>query len=266
MDTTTSGIYIILNLIDGKVYIGQAKNLLKRKQSHLRYLRNNTHCQHGKCHLQLAFNKYGEDSFLFMTLAEAPIEELNNLESSVIQATGSTNKNNGYNICPYGNVPRGVKQSKETIALRVKKLIGQKRTEQHKMNIKKGKGPISEETRRRLSEAHKNNKYALGTRKSFCKNGHARTDENVLKNNRACRECVNTKRRKVNGYIAKKYQSSYVRKKIPKQTKVKTHCKNGHEFTFENTYIKPNRKYKECRICIANTSNKYRLKKVETVI
>lgn len=60
-----SGIYIILNLINGKFYIGSSKNLRKRKLTHFQHLRRNIH----HCiHMQRAFNKYGEKPFIFIEL------------------------------------------------------------------------------------------------------------------------------------------------------------------------------------------------------
>jgi hypothetical protein len=32
----------------------------------------------------------------------------------------------------------------------------------------------------------------------------------------------------------------------------RTHCKNGHEFTSENTYIRPDTKARQCRQCRAD--------------
>lgn len=50
----------------------------------------------------------------------------------------------------------GKKQSEETINKRIKSLTGQKRTEEHKINISKGKKPMSDHNRRLLSERAKN--------------------------------------------------------------------------------------------------------------
>ncbi len=58
----TSGIYRIVHVVTGRMYIGSAVNLLRRKRRHFTELRNNKH-QNAK--LQRAFNKYGEDAFLF---------------------------------------------------------------------------------------------------------------------------------------------------------------------------------------------------------
>ena len=56
------GVYKIINIINGKIYIGSSVNVRKRKNLHFSRLRKNTHeCKH----LQSAFNKYGEEKFKF---------------------------------------------------------------------------------------------------------------------------------------------------------------------------------------------------------
>jgi len=57
-----SGIYIILNTKNGKVYIGQAVDFGERWYVHRSALKNN---RHKNRHLQAAWNKYGEDCFVF---------------------------------------------------------------------------------------------------------------------------------------------------------------------------------------------------------
>lgn len=66
------------NTITGYVYIGQTIDLRGRKTNHLFSLRHNTHAT---SHLQNAFNKYGEEAFIFMEIVkEVPNEELTNAE------------------------------------------------------------------------------------------------------------------------------------------------------------------------------------------
>lgn len=60
-----SGVYQIRNLLDGKVYIGCAKEFKTRVGSHTRQLRKGQH--HNK-HLQSAFNRDGEENFIFEVL------------------------------------------------------------------------------------------------------------------------------------------------------------------------------------------------------
>lgn len=57
-----SCVYIIRNTRNEKVYVGSTVNVKKRWQEHRRTLRRGTH--HAR-HLQNAWNKYGEDVFVF---------------------------------------------------------------------------------------------------------------------------------------------------------------------------------------------------------
>jgi len=69
----TSGIYIIRNIESGKVYIGSAVKLNKRKSDHFSELQSGKH--HNQ-HLQNAYNKYGVDAFEFAVLVRCKKDEL----------------------------------------------------------------------------------------------------------------------------------------------------------------------------------------------
>lgn len=133
------GIYKITSLSNGKIYIGQSKNLSERYKSHLYNLRNN---KHGNSHLQSAYNKYGEMNFEYSIIEECLLEDLNERE---IYWIGSTRFNDLFNKKEGGNsrfkfsdstielmrkINTGRKQSKETIDKRVAKNKGKKRTDE----------------------------------------------------------------------------------------------------------------------------------------
>lgn len=56
-----SGVYQIYNTVNGKRYIGSSIHIEQRFKEHLRNLRANKHVN---AHLQSAWNKYGEHSFV----------------------------------------------------------------------------------------------------------------------------------------------------------------------------------------------------------
>ena len=60
-------IYKIINLTNGKFYVGSTNNQRERFRTHRTKLRNN---KHHCAHLQAAWNMYGEDSFLFRVVEE----------------------------------------------------------------------------------------------------------------------------------------------------------------------------------------------------
>jgi group I intron endonuclease len=68
-----SGIYKIVNKINGKYYVGSSKDVKHRWNDHIRDLRKNNH--HND-YLQAAWNKYGEQSFEFQFIESVNEDEL----------------------------------------------------------------------------------------------------------------------------------------------------------------------------------------------
>ena len=66
------GVYQIRNLVNGKIYIGSSKTLAGRLKRHLNNLCKN---KHDNCHLQMAFNKYGKNNFIFEIIEFCDISE-----------------------------------------------------------------------------------------------------------------------------------------------------------------------------------------------
>lgn len=75
------GVYIIFNLVNGKRYIGSAKDLYARLCTHLSLLR---HQKEHNDHLQNAWNKYGEEAFDYGILEYCELEERFNKEQYYI--------------------------------------------------------------------------------------------------------------------------------------------------------------------------------------
>ena len=92
-------IYIIKNKVNGKIYIGKTKDFYDRKRDHFNALRKNEHCND---HMQMAFNKYGEENFEMSILEVCAIEELDEKEIYYINKYNSRNRKIGYNIKPGG--------------------------------------------------------------------------------------------------------------------------------------------------------------------
>lgn len=68
-----SGIYLILNKINNKYYVGSSKTIKSRWKKHKQRLRHNTH---HNIKLQNAWNKYGEDNFEFHVVELAEESQL----------------------------------------------------------------------------------------------------------------------------------------------------------------------------------------------
>ena len=83
------GVYRIKNLINGKCYYGSSKNIEKRWSRHKRELNNNTHIN---CILQRAWDKYGENNFIFEIIEVCAINVLLETEQKYLDLQPDYNR------------------------------------------------------------------------------------------------------------------------------------------------------------------------------
>lgn len=88
-------IYKILNIQNGKFYIGSASFYDKRISKHIYHLKRN---EHPNKYLQNAWNKYKEESFYFFIIEETTKELLLEREQYWLDSTQCYNREIGYNI------------------------------------------------------------------------------------------------------------------------------------------------------------------------
>lgn len=88
------GIYKIINVVNNKFYVGSAVNLSRRRARHFSELRNNRH-SNGK--LQNAWNKYGEQAFVFVVV-EVLSEDADLLSAENVWLKEHVGKDYCYNL------------------------------------------------------------------------------------------------------------------------------------------------------------------------
>lgn len=113
-----SGIYQILNLVNGKRYIGSAVDITARWWLHKRHLTGNVH---HSIALQRAWNKYREENFKFEILLTCEKEELIEYEQLHFDELKPE-----YNICKVAGSMLGYKHSKENCDKISKRMKGTK--------------------------------------------------------------------------------------------------------------------------------------------
>jgi group I intron endonuclease len=104
-------IYKILTKSNNKIYIGSAINFKKRKESHLKDLKNNNH--HSK-YLQRVYNKYGKNNLEFSILTEIFDKKYLLKEEQYWLDYYQPFGKNGYNSCKIAGSMLGFKHSEKT--------------------------------------------------------------------------------------------------------------------------------------------------------
>ncbi len=123
-------IYVIRNLVNNKVYVGQTKNFVIRKAQHLYSSRRGLSRP-----LYSAIRKYGEENFIFEVLEECDDVTINEREQHWVTHFDSFNPEKGYNLTSGGQ-----RYFSHSAVVR-EKMMGH---------------PVSDETRRKIGKANKN--------------------------------------------------------------------------------------------------------------
>jgi predicted GIY-YIG superfamily endonuclease len=148
-----TGIYAIVNKVDGKAYVGSSENIRRRWVAHRSTLKNNKH--HSQ-YLQNAWNKYGKESFVFVILSECRSSELVSEEQRYIDTWKPE-----YNICPVAG---------KTTTGRFVSYENRKKSSERMMGNKNGIGSIhvyTEDIIDNMSKAHKGNKHDEETKQKI---------------------------------------------------------------------------------------------------
>ena len=176
-----SGIYEIVNITNGKRYVGSAINLKQRWIMHRSYLNNG---KHQNAHLQRAWKKYGEGSFEFRVVRKVHPSCLIIIEQVVIS---SYSFDTLYNICKVAGSMFGVRFKipfRKSLSIEGRRALseakkgkpgvrlGMKHSTEAKLkmsNARKGKPspkrgkPVSEEQKKKISETLKQKRLGIAS-------------------------------------------------------------------------------------------------------
>lgn len=132
------GIYRIRNIINEKCYYGSSKNIEKRWKQHKNKLISK---KHENCVLQQAWNKYGEDKFIFEIIEECSITELLDFEQMYLNLNPAYNiglkASGGDNLSKHPNRNNIIKKITTSVKTRNDKLTPEERKDKWSMPMDK---------------------------------------------------------------------------------------------------------------------------------
>ena len=149
--SSVSGIYKIVNKINGKYYLGSSDNILGTAGRWKEHINGLNAGRHENSYLQRAWNKYGECSFEFIIIKKVPKSKLFLVEQKYLDKIKSDRRNLCYNLSfvAVGGGFAGHKHSEKSRKKTSEKLIGRF---------------VSEETRQKMSQSLKGRKPGFGNK------------------------------------------------------------------------------------------------------
>lgn len=151
MSQQTSGIYGIRSISHPeRIYIGSARDVRQRKSTHLWDLRKD---RHSNDKLQHHYNKYGEGDLVFELIIKCDVGDLIRAEQAFINLF-----NPWFNICVTAGSSLGMRRTAKA----------RKKMSQAKLGNKINLGRLlSEEHKKKLSDAHKGRALSEGHRQKI---------------------------------------------------------------------------------------------------
>ncbi len=187
-----SGIYKIVNIKNGKMYIGSSKNIKRRWSVHKSALKNN---RHHSTYLQRAWNKYGKENFIYEVIKEMPNAsdtELFNEETNYI-----TTLKPDYNVgCVGGGDNLTNNPNRELIIEKITKAINENVSRMTEQERKSKWSRIGE----------KNPNWKGGVSNNHCEE----CGTEIWYSNKRCMVC--SKNGKQNPFYGKKHTDEYKQK------------------------------------------------------
>jgi group I intron endonuclease len=152
----SSGVYKILCVPTGKVYVGSSINVAYRWQVHRAALRHN---RHFNPYLQHAWNKYGEAAFTIEVVEIVPVEKLREREQFWLMSLKAHHKQHGFNDQYTAQGQQHSDETKARIALakRGRKASPETRA---KMSASRTGHIVSPETREKIAAAQRGRKLS----------------------------------------------------------------------------------------------------------
>ncbi len=156
IDGWKTGVYLITNKVDGRVYVGSAshRGIRARWSNHLSDLRKGCHTNK---HLQGAWNRDGEVCFAFGVLEFCSPEDCLVREQWWIDRLDAANPNWGYNFCKVAGSSLGTTHTEETRELLSR--LGKERLSSPEARARMSEiakaAAADPEVKRRNSEAHR---------------------------------------------------------------------------------------------------------------
>lgn len=223
MDTRT-GIYRIRHLESDKYYIGStSRSLMKRRNEHFYHLNKNSHSNR---HLQNAWNKYGAESFVFEVLLYCDPENCLIYEQLALDHLQPE-----YNIC-----------------LIAGNSLGRK---------------LSQETKRKLSEAHRGKHLSEETRRKMSKSkrGKRLSDETKqrISNSKRNKPCIEETKRKISASLSGRKNGAMDEERKLKISKAQRGENNHQCKLMEQDIIKIRQLYKDGSWTQQALANKYHI-------
>jgi hypothetical protein len=209
-----TGIYEIRNILDGKKYIGSAKNLEKRWRDHKYYLAKN---KHHSILLQRAWDLYGEHNFSFFVLETVEhLEKLTEREQFYLDTFKTYEPENGYNLCKTANSMLGYKYSDDQKRWMSENRKGEKNQHYGKKHSEETKRKIGEKNKNRIRTQEYRDKVAIISKQKM---------EDLRENNI---EEFNRRVEKIKNSRLGKKLSDETKKKLSELAKLRTGSKSGN--------------------------------------